>query len=71
MNIEELKEVSKVIRSLVISTILERGEGHLGSCLSIVDILCVLFLGGHFRFIDLLETAATRKDFLVLSKAHG
>lgn len=45
-------------------------EIRISSCLSMVDLLTVLFLGGHIRVSD-KDKSDTKRDRLIFSKGHG
>lgn len=60
MNNKELKKQSQEIRLLVLEMIFRAKSSHIGSCFSLVDILCVLY----FKFIQ-------PSDRCILSKGHS
>jgi transketolase len=66
---EDLRALSGRLRLLMLETHRRAGAGHLGSSLSIVEILAAL-LGRHFRWRR-PELAPARGDRLVLSKGHA
>ncbi|MDR1518537.1 MAG: transketolase [Planctomycetota bacterium] len=46
------------------------GVGHIGGCLSLADLLAVLYFGGHMR-IDPANPKMAGRDRLVMSKGHA
>lgn len=63
-------EKAKTIRRLTMDSIGKLGVGHVGGCLSIADLLAVLYYGGHMR-IDPKNPKMDRRDRLVISKGHA
>ncbi len=64
-----LKEIAKRIRIDTIESIGSIGVGHLGGCLSIVEILTALYFS-EMR-IDPKDSKKTARDIFVCSKGHG
>ena len=62
-------EFARIIRAHVLRNSFEHQAAHLGSALSCVDILSVLF-SSHLRNFDPQNWNATN-DFLILSKGHA
>lgn len=67
--ISELKNKALDIRKRVIEMVAEAGMGHIGSDLSSVDILTVLYF--HILNIDPQRPEWEDRDRFVLSKGHG
>ncbi len=67
---ENLKERSKQIRRLMLTSIHSIGVGHLGGCLSIADVLSVLYFGDVMN-IDPHNPKMEGRDRLVVSKGHA
>ena len=64
-----LYEKAREIRKLLIQTIGEFGQGHIGGCLSIVEVLTVLYYDQ--MNIDPQNPEMEGRDRLVLSKGHA
>ncbi len=64
-----LQNKAKEIRCLTIRAIGEAGQGHIGGCLSIADILAVLYFD-HMN-INPKSPGMPGRDRLVLSKGHA
>jgi transketolase len=67
--ISELKKKAIEIRKRVIEMVAEAGIGHIGSDLSSIDILTVLYF--HILKIDPQRPGWEDRDRFVLSKGHG
>jgi transketolase len=67
--ISELKNKAIEIRKRVIEMVAEAGIGHIGSDLSSIDILTVLYF--HILKIDPQRPGWEDRDRFVLSKGHG
>lgn len=65
--ISDLRESAERLRLLILETHRRAGAGHLGSSLSIVEILTVLFA----RFLAVPGDGSADGDRLVLSKGHA
>ena len=65
----KMERKSLLIRALCIAVLMMRGEGHLGSCLSVVEILTALYW--DFLRIDPDEPHWPDRDRFLLSKAHA
>jgi len=65
----DLEKKAKEIRKLTIEMIGKLGIGHIGGCLSIADILAVLFFDE--MNIDAKEPKMPDRDRFILSKGHG
>ena len=66
---EKINEISKKLRTNILRLSHKAKSSHIGSCLSIVDILVVLYS-------DILKSYSTKKksyqaDKFILSKGHG
>ncbi|MDR3186161.1 MAG: transketolase [Christensenellaceae bacterium] len=66
---ETIVNLAKEIRINIIDCIGSIGVGHIGGCLSIADLLAVLY-GKHLR-IDPKDPNKTARDRLVCSKGHA
>jgi transketolase len=72
MNEEErnhLENKCKLIRRLIVSEIASIGVGHIGGCLSVVDVLVVLYY--RHMHIDPLTPHMEGRDRFVMSKGHA
>ncbi len=58
------------IRRLTMDAIGGLGVGHIGGCLSLADLLAVLYFGGHMK-IDPANPKMEGRDRLVMSKGHA
>lgn len=65
----ELREFAKQIRIQTIRQIGIRGFGHIGGCMSIADLLSVLY-GDQMKY-DPLNPQWEERDWLVCSKGHA
>lgn len=65
----ELREFARQIRIQTIRQIGIRGFGHIGGCMSIVDLLSVLY--GDVMKYDPTNPDWTERDWLVCSKGHA
>lgn len=64
-----LKELAKNIRANIVEAIASIGVGHIGGCLSIADVLAVLY-GKHMRY-DPKNPKMEGRDRLICSKGHA
>src|SRR5665647_132341 len=64
-----LKEKANEMRKLLIQTIGEFGQGHIGGCLSIIDLVTVLYF--NEMNINPKNPKMEGRDRLVLSKGHA
>lgn len=64
-----LKDFSLIIRTYLLEMLQERGYGHLGGSMSIVELLSVLY-GKHMN-INSQEPHWDQRDYLILSKGHA
>lgn len=69
LKIKELESRANDIRKLTIECIGKLGVGHIGGCLSICDVLAVLYF--HSMNIDPQNPLMENRDRFVLSKGHG
>lgn len=67
---DHLEERSKQIRRLMLTSIHSIGVGHVGGCLSIADLLSVLYFGDIMK-VDPKNPAMNGRDRLVVSKGHA
>jgi len=65
----DLKAKTKEIRKLIFKTICNAGGGHLPTCLSMTDLLTVLYY--EVLHIDPKNPKAADRDRFILSKGHG
>jgi transketolase len=65
----DLKAKAKEIRKLIFKTICNAGGGHLPTCLSMTDLLTVLYY--EVLRIDPKDPRAPDRDRFILSKGHG
>jgi len=69
LNISELNEKARQIRHYTLECIGSIGMGHIGGCLSIADVLSVLYFK-EMR-VDTANRKWDKRDRLVLSKGHA
>lgn len=69
MNSEQLKNFARDIRVNIVDCIKSIGVGHIGGCLSIADLLAVLY-GKHLN-VEPSEPKKEGRDRLVCSKGHA
>jgi transketolase len=69
MTISELENRARILRARIIETSHRASIPHLGSCLSCVDILTVLYFS--VLRIDAKDPTAQTRDRFILSKGHG
>lgn len=68
-NKEAVEKKAKLIRRLTVDSIGKLGVGHIGGCLSIADVLAVLY---HCQMnVDPKNPKAEGRDRLILSKGHA
>lgn len=65
----DLKEICKDIRCDTISSVAHVGVGHIGGCLSIVELLTVLYF--EAMHIDPADPALPGRDRFICSKGHA
>ena len=68
-SVKELENVARNIRANIVECIASLGVGHIGGCLSIADVLAVLY-GKHMRY-NPKNPKAEGRDRLVCSKGHA
>ena len=68
MNIKNMEKLAKEIRVETLDMILNRGFGHLGGSMSIVETLATLY---SIMDIDPKNPKKPNRDYLVLSKGHA
>ena len=66
-NIKKLLELSKLIRKKIINISFKKKAHHIGSCLSCVEIMVVLFFG----VMKFSKKSILKNDFFILSKGHA
>lgn len=67
---ENLYERSKQLRRLMLTSIHSIGVGHIGGCLSLTELLTVLYFGKVMK-IDPKNPKMEGRDRLVVSKGHA
>jgi transketolase len=67
--VKDLEFQAKELRKLTIKMIGELGVGHIGGCLSIMDVLAVLYF--NEMNIDPKNPEMADRDRFILSKGHG
>ncbi len=70
MKLEELEQLSKLMRYWVLKMTTESGSGHPTSCLSSVELMIGLMFGGFFRF-KIQDSRFENNDRLIFSKGHA
>ena len=65
----KLDSRSKYLRTLIVQALVGGGRGHMGSAMSLVEILRVLY--DRFIKFDPKNLKKTNRDRLILSKGHG
>ena len=70
MNLSLMVEKAREIRYHTMDAIGTLGVGHVGGCLSIAEVLSVLYFGGHMN-VDPNNPKMEKRDRLVLSKGHA
>lgn len=68
-NIEELKNIAKIIRKDIIEEVYSANSGHPGGALSIADIITALYF--NEMNIDPKNPKDENRDRLILSKGHA
>lgn len=66
---EELKGFAKQIRIETLKCLRHRGFGHVGGCMSVVEVLAVLY--GSVMKYDPANPKMENRDYLVMSKGHA
>lgn len=69
ISIQELEDIARQIRRLVLTTVHKAGAGHTGGALSIAEILSVLYF--HSMAIDPNRPDRPDRDRFILSKGHA
>lgn len=65
----ELKEICKELRCEIVNCIASLGSGHIGGCLSVAEVLTVLYFK-HMN-VDPKNPKMEGRDRLVMSKGHA
>ncbi|HSO19309.1 MAG TPA: transketolase [Desulfosarcina sp.] len=68
--IDQLAELSRMIRGLVLKATTNAGSGHPTSALSAVELMVALFFGGFFRY-DPQRPDHPNNDRILFSKGHA
>lgn len=66
---EDLRALARTLRSHSLRMISKAKTSHIGSCLSVADILAVLY--GRILHFDPKQPAAPSRDRLIVSKGHA
>ncbi len=66
----DLDELAKLIRYLILTSTTKAGSGHPSSSLSAVELLTALFFGGFFRF-RINDAGYINNDRIIFSKGHA
>ena len=69
MNVTELKEMSRTVRSDIVTMVHKAGSGHPGGSLSATDLMVGLYFGGTMR-VDPANPDWEGRDRFILSKGH-
>lgn len=69
MNDTNLDQVCREIRKLTLESIYSIGKGHVGGCMSIVEVLAVLYY--RVMNVDPADPKMPGRDRLVVSKGHA
>ena len=67
---DNLKELSKLIRYYILKSTTQAGSGHPSSSLSAVELMTVLFFGGFLKY-DLKDVQNPLNDRVIFSKGHA
>ena len=70
MTVNELKKFASDVRIETVKCLEARTFGHIGGCLSIADVLTVLY-SGELKNIDPADPKKLDRDMLVVSKGHA
>ena len=70
MTVNELKKFATDVRIETVKCLEARTFGHIGGCLSIADVLTVLY-NGEMKNIDPSDPHKLNRDMLVVSKGHA
>lgn len=70
MTVNELKKFATEVRLATVDCLEKRTFGHIGGCLSIADVLTVLY-NGELKNIDPKNPTKPDRDMLVVSKGHA
>lgn len=68
MKVKNLKIAAEEIRKLTILSMAEAGYGHIGGCMSLCEVLAVLY--GAILNVDPENPQMEDRDRLILSKGH-
>lgn len=67
--LEQLKHKAREIREITTNTIGHLGSGHIGGCMSIVEVLTILYY--KFMRFEPDDPKMKNRDYLILSKGHA
>jgi len=68
--VNNLKEISRVVRYYILASTTQAGSGHPTTCLSAVELMVSLLFGGFFHF-DADNPDNPNNDRLIFSKGHA
>src|ERR687886_2646743 len=69
MNSDSLKELARIIRAHTLRMVYKARASHIGTCLSMADLLAVLY--GQILRVDPARPDWPDRDRFILSKGHG
>lgn len=69
-NIDELKEICKLLRYDIVTATTAAGSGHPTSSLSAVELMATLFFGGFLKY-DIKNHSDINNDRIIFSKGHA
>ncbi len=69
-SLDELIQLSKLMRRWILTSTTTAGSGHPTSSLSAVELMSALYFGGIFRY-DVKHPENARNDRLIFSKGHA
>lgn len=70
MQLDEMRELSTLMRHWILRCTHAAGSGHPTSSLSAIELMSGLFFGGHFRF-EIDQPEHPNNDRLIFSKGHA
>lgn len=68
--VNDLDELSRLVRYFILTSTTRAGSGHPTSALSAADLMTALFFGGTFRY-DVKSPENPNNDRVVFSKGHA
>ena len=70
INVNNIEQLSRLIRYFIIRSTTKAGSGHPSSSLSSVELMATLFFGGFFRY-NPNHPEYPNNDRLIFSKGHA